>query len=154
MDHAGTDGTEIYGVLVAAAGLRCPARSAETVVQIHGGPEWAPGGRAGSGSWHEWAQMLAIAWLCRAAAQSARGSDGQGTGFARAVGQDWGGADYQDILDGVDLLVKQGIADPARLGIGGWSYGGFMSAWAITHGDRFKAAVIGVRHRPISPSWG
>ena len=47
------------------------------------------------------------------------------------------------ILDGVDMLVAQKIADPSRLGIGGWSYGGFMAAWAVTHGDRFKAAVVG-----------
>lgn len=48
-----------------------------------------------------------------------RGSDGQGTAFARAVGKDWGGADCQDILDGIDMLVAKKIADPARLGIGG-----------------------------------
>lgn len=91
-----------------------------------------------------------------------RGSDGQGTAFARAVGKDWGGADCQDILDGIDMLVGKKIADPARLGIGGRSYGGFMAAWAVTHGDRFKAAIAGaalvdlaamarITARPISP---
>jgi dipeptidyl aminopeptidase/acylaminoacyl peptidase len=59
------------------------------------------------------------------------------------VGADWGGMDYQDILDGVDLMVARHIADPDRLGIGGWSYGGFMAAWAVTHTNRFKAAVAG-----------
>jgi len=134
------DGTEIYGVLVTPPGF-VPGTPAKAVVQIHGGPEWA-WWSGWLGSWHEWAQMLASHGYV-VLLPNPRGSDGQGTGFARAVGSDWGGADYQDILDGVDLLVSQGIADPARLGIGGWSYGGFMSAWAITHGDRFKAAVIG-----------
>ncbi len=134
------DGTEIYGVLVTPPGY-VPGTPVKTVVQIHGGPEWA-WWSGWLGSWHEWAQMLASHGYA-VLLPNPRGSDGQGPGFARAVGQDWGGADYQDILDGVDKLVQDGIADPARLGIGGWSYGGFMSAWAITHGDRFKAAVIG-----------
>jgi dipeptidyl aminopeptidase/acylaminoacyl peptidase len=111
------------------------------VVQGHGGPEWA-WWSGWLGSWHEWAQMLAthgyIVFL-----PNPRGSDGQGTDFARAVGNDWGGMDYQDILDGVEMLVAKKIADPDRLGIGGWSYGGFMAAWAVTHGHRFKAAVVG-----------
>jgi dipeptidyl aminopeptidase/acylaminoacyl peptidase len=51
--------------------------------------------------------------------------------------------DLQDILDGVDLLIARGIADPDRLAIGGWSFGGFMTSWAVTHTDRFKAAVVG-----------
>jgi dipeptidyl aminopeptidase/acylaminoacyl peptidase len=72
-----------------------------------------------------------------------RGSDGQGLQFAEAVKGDWGGGDFQDVLDGVDALIKQQVIDASRLGIGGWSYGGFMSAWAVTHTDRFKAAVVG-----------
>jgi dipeptidyl aminopeptidase/acylaminoacyl peptidase len=54
-----------------------------------------------------------------------------------------GGEDYQDMLAGLDHLVETGIADPARLGICGWSYGGFTAAWAVTQTDRFKAAVMG-----------
>src|SRR6266481_1675404 len=56
---------------------------------------------------------------------------------------DWGGGDYQDVVAGVKDLVDRGIADPKRLGIGGWSYGGYMSEWAITQTDMFKAAVSG-----------
>ncbi|GAA0316671.1 S9 family peptidase [Sphingomonas oligophenolica] len=134
------DGKTIFGVLVTPPGYvrGTPTRM---VVQIHGGPEWA-WWSGWLGSWHEWAQMLAthgyVVFL-----PNPRGSDGQGTDFARAVGDDWGGMDYQDVMSGVDALVAQKIADPDRLGIGGWSYGGFMSAWAVTHGDRFKAAVVG-----------
>ncbi len=134
------DGQTIYGVLVTPPGY-VPGTPTKMVVQGHGGPEWA-WWSGWLGSWHEWAQMLAthgyVVFL-----PNPRGSDGQGTAFARAVGNDWGGMDYQDILDGVDMLVAKRIADPARLGIGGWSYGGFMAAWAVTHGNRFKAAVVG-----------
>jgi dipeptidyl aminopeptidase/acylaminoacyl peptidase len=134
------DGKTIYGVLVTPPGY-VPGTPTKMVVQGHGGPEWA-WWSGWLGSWHEWAQMLAshgyVVFL-----PNPRGSDGQGTDFARAVGNDWGGMDYQDILDGVDMLVARKIADPSRLGIGGWSYGGFMAAWAVTHGDRFKAAVVG-----------
>ena len=134
------DGKTIYGVLVTPPGY-VPGTPTKMVVQGHGGPEWA-WWSGWLGSWHEWAQMLAthgyVVFL-----PNPRGSDGQGTAFARAVGNDWGGMDYQDILDGVDMLVAKKIADPNRLGIGGWSYGGFLAAWAVTHGNRFKAAVVG-----------
>ncbi|WP_052507843.1 S9 family peptidase [Sphingomonas hengshuiensis] len=134
------DGRPVYGVLVTPPG-HVAGTPIKTVVQIHGGPEWA-WWSGWLGSWHEWAQMLATHGYA-VLLPNPRGSDGQGTDFARAIGNDWGGMDYQDVLDGVDMLVAQKIADPARLGIGGWSYGGFMAAWAVTQGDRFKAAVVG-----------
>ena len=56
---------------------------------------------------------------------------------------DWGGGDFKDVMAGADWLVARGIADPNRLGIGGWSYGGYMAAWAVTQTTRFKAAVSG-----------
>ena len=59
---------------------------------------------------------------------------------------DWGGAAYHDLIDGVDELIRQGIADSTRLGIGGWSNGGFMTEWVITHTTRFKAAVAKSAH--------
>ncbi|WP_174296986.1 S9 family peptidase [Sphingomonas bacterium] len=139
------DGMPVYGVLVTPPGYR-DGTPLPTIVQGHGGPEWA-WWSGWLGSWHEWAQMLATHGYA-VLLPNPRGSDGQGTGFARAVGSDWGGDDYRDVLDGVDRLVAQKIADPARLGIGGWSYGGFLAAWAVTHpdpvkGDRFRAAVVG-----------
>ncbi len=72
-----------------------------------------------------------------------RGSGGYGKAFRRANMSDWGGADFHDLMRSVDLVVEQGIADPDRLGICGWSYGGFMTSWAITQTDRFVAASIG-----------
>jgi dipeptidyl aminopeptidase/acylaminoacyl peptidase len=76
-----------------------------------------------------------------------RGSTTYGETFSEAVVRDWGGRDHEDILAGVDKLVDEGIADPDRLFIGGYSYGGFMSTWAIGHTDRFRATVIGA---PVS----
>jgi dipeptidyl aminopeptidase/acylaminoacyl peptidase len=70
-----------------------------------------------------------------------RGSVGRGPEFAEANLGDMGGADLKDILTGVDALVRDGIADDARVAITGGSYGGFMSSWAVTQTDRFAAAM-------------
>ena len=72
-----------------------------------------------------------------------RGSSGYGRKFRYANYQDWGGGDYQDILAGVDHTIAMGVADPDRLGIMGWSYGGYMTSWVITQTKRFKAASVG-----------
>jgi len=72
-----------------------------------------------------------------------RGSSGRGREFAAAVVGDMGGADTHDYLSGIDAMVERGIADPARIGTMGVSYGGFMSAWLVTQDQRFKAAVAG-----------
>ena len=130
------DGRTIYGVLITPPDFK-PGQSYPTVVQVHGGPmgAWWTG-------WLGGAQLLAsngyVVFL-----PNPRGSTGQGWQFAEANRDDWGGGDFQDIMDGVDYLIEQEIADPDRLGIGGWSYGGFMTSWAVTQTDRFKAAVVG-----------
>lgn len=73
-----------------------------------------------------------------------RGSGGYGEAFRGANLDDWGGKDWDDVNAGIDALVARGIADPARLGLMGWSYGGYLSAWAIGHGgERFRAISIG-----------
>jgi dipeptidyl aminopeptidase/acylaminoacyl peptidase len=68
---------------------------------------------------------------------------GHGQAFAASVRADMGGAEWGDVLAAVDAAVERGIADPTRLGIGGWSQGGFLTAWAVTQTDRFRAGVIG-----------
>ena len=134
------DGATIYGVLVTPPDFK-PGQAYPTIVEVHGGPEWA-WWSGWLGSWHEWAQLLAsngyVVFL-----PNPRGSTGQGWKFAEANRDDWGGGDFRDIMDGVDYLVAQKIADHNRLGIGGWSYGGFMTSWAVTQTNRFKAAVVG-----------
>ena len=134
------DGQTIYGVLVTPPDFRT-GQTYPTIVDVHGGPEWA-WWTGWLGSWHEWAQLLAshgyVVFL-----PNPRGSTGQGWRFVEANRDDWGGMDFQDIMSGVDFLIEQKIADPDRLGIGGWSYGGFMTSWTVTQTNRFKAAVVG-----------
>jgi dipeptidyl aminopeptidase/acylaminoacyl peptidase len=69
-----------------------------------------------------------------------RGSSGYGTEFRRANIRDWAGMDYEDLMSGVDQVIKMGVADPERLGVMGWSYGGYMTSMIITKTKRFKAA--------------
>jgi dipeptidyl aminopeptidase/acylaminoacyl peptidase len=111
-------------------------------INVHGGPHsFHPGSRA-------WAEMQSLAGAGYVVLlPNPRGSTTYGESFSEAVVRDWGGRDYEDILAGVDHLVAQGVADPDRLYIGGYSYGGFMSTWAIGHTDRFRATVIGA---PVS----
>lgn len=107
------------------------------VVHVHGGPS-----SAYVDSWGGWTQLLASAGFA-VLEPNIRGSQGRGTAFSDAVVGDMGGKDFQDILRGIDYLIQRGLVDARRLGIIGWSYGGFMAAWAVTQTDRFKAAIMG-----------
>ncbi len=134
------DGTKVEGVLFLPPGYSGEKRY-PAILNIHGGPMWA-WWLGWHGSWHEWAIPLS----CRGFVvllPNPRGSLGYGSGFSRANFNDWGGGDFEDIMAGADFLVDRGYADPGRLGICGWSYGGYMASWAVTHSNRFKAAVVG-----------
>jgi dipeptidyl aminopeptidase/acylaminoacyl peptidase len=72
-----------------------------------------------------------------------RGSSGRGAAYARSIFADWGDKEVADLLAGVDYAVKQGIADPDRLGVGGWSYGGILTDYTIATDPRFKVAISG-----------
>ena len=67
---------------------------------------------------------------------------------------DWGGGDFKDVMATADYLGSSGLADPNRLGIAGWSYGGYMSEWAITQTNRFKAAVSGAGLADLATEYG
>jgi dipeptidyl aminopeptidase/acylaminoacyl peptidase len=130
------DGLEIEAALLKPAGYDGKSKL-PLVALIHGGP---------TGNWQDridtWAQLLAArgyAVFC----PNIRGSSGYGQKFIEMNRGDWGGDDYRDVMKGIEDLVAQGIADPDRLGIGGWSYGGYMAEWAITQTNVFKAAVSG-----------
>ena len=113
-------------------------RSHPLAVNVHGGPHsYHPGSRA----WIELQSVAAAGYVVLL--PNPRGSTTYGEAFSEAVVRDWGGRDFKDIMTGVDELVARGVADPERLYIGGYSYGGFMSTWAIGHTDRFQATVIG-----------
>ena len=72
-----------------------------------------------------------------------RGSYGQGEAFTRANVKDFGYGDLRDVMAGVDAVLKQAPVDPNRMGVAGWSYGGYMTMWTVTQTNRFKAAVAG-----------
>jgi dipeptidyl aminopeptidase/acylaminoacyl peptidase len=134
------DGWEMDGLLVRPPDAR-PDRPLPMVTLVHGGPYARYRERFYLG-WAEWAQWLALAGYA-VLLPNPRGGKGHGEQFAAAARGDVGGADYLDVMAAVDAAVSRGIADPDRLAIGGWSQGGFMSAWAVTQTRRFKAAIMG-----------
>jgi dipeptidyl aminopeptidase/acylaminoacyl peptidase len=83
-----------------------------------------------------------------------RGSHGYGEDFSRACVGDWGGADFRDLMGVVDKLVATGVSDPKRLYVTGYSYGGFMSSWAVGHTDRFAAACVAAPVINLASLWG
>jgi len=130
------DGQEIEAALLLPAGAD-GKQKLPLVAWIHGGPT----GRWGS-SIEIFGQLLAARGYA-VFYPNVRGSSGYGEKFIEMNRGDWGGGDFKDVMAGVQDLIGRGIADPARLGIGGWSYGGYMSEWAITQTNLFKAAVAG-----------
>lgn len=137
-----TDGLEIEGLLSYpvdyAKGQRSPL-----LVSVHGGPAnaWLQSFIGLQSFYGPIAALSARGYAILRC--NVRGSTGRGRAFRRANYRDWGGMDVQDLLAGVDHVISLGIADPERLGITGWSYGGYLTAAAITQTDRFKAAAIG-----------
>ena len=147
-----TDGREIEGVLVYPAGYN-EDRRVPLVVKIHGGPSgvYLQNFQAnGFGSNAQWYAADGYAMLL----PNPRGSSGYGDAAQRDVIEDWGGLDFQDIMTGVDAVIARGIAHPDSLGVMGWSYGGYMTAWTVTQTDRFKAAVNGAGITEPIAMWG
>lgn len=107
------------------------------ILDIHGGPH----GHHGF-TWNRGAHLMAAAGNI-VIAPNPRGSGTYGREYAEKVWGDWGGEDWLDILAVLDSVLERGYADAKRCGIFGYSYGGFMTSWAIGHTDRFKAAVVG-----------
>ncbi len=83
-----------------------------------------------------------------------RGSSGYGTEFSRVIWADWGHRDYEDLMAGVDRLIADGIVDPNRMGVGGWSYGGILTDHVITQTDTFKAAISGASEVLYTSNYG
>ena len=135
------DGMEIEGLLTYPlnyeAGKKYPF-----ILNIHGGP---------AGVFSE--NFIAVSGIYPLAAlaendifilrPNPRGSNGYGLKFREANHRDWGGGDYKDLMAGVDYAISKGWADANKMGVMGWSYGGFMSSWIVGHNNRFKVASIG-----------
>ncbi len=130
------DGTDVHGLLTYPVGY-AKGTKVPLLLRIHGGPNgqdqhslslerqfFAANGYA----------VLAVNY---------RGSSGRGQKFSRSIFADWGNYEVQDLQAGVDHVVKMGVADPDRLGVGGWSYGGILTDYLIASDNRFKAATSG-----------
>lgn len=130
------DGTEVFGLLTYPVGYTKGAK-VPLLLRIHGGPN-AQDQHSFSAERHFFAAngyaVLNINY---------RGSSGRGMKFSRAIAADWGNFEVQDLLAGVDHVVKMGVADPDKLGVGGWSYGGILTDYIIASDNRFKSAISG-----------
>jgi dipeptidyl aminopeptidase/acylaminoacyl peptidase len=135
-----SDGVEIEGILTYPAGYQ-PGVRYPLVVEIHGGPSWQWEDRAML-DWHDWAQMLASRGYA-VLMPNPRGSTGYGHAFQQMLQDDVGGGESRDLVAGALAMVERGIAERERLGIAGWSWGGYLTAWTITQTDIFRAAVMG-----------
>ena len=140
LSYRASDGLDLDGLLVLPPGRTRADGPYPLITVVHGGPDarhadefmLAP---------HPSAQWLATAGYA-VFLPNPRGGIGHGRDFAAAVACSVGGAEWSDIVSGIDLLIAEGVADSGRLGIGGASHGGFMAAWAIGQTDRFKAAMM------------
>ena len=136
------DGMEIEGLITYPLGYESGKRY-PLLVSVHGGPAiaWSQffiGLQSFYGPIAAFAANGYTVLRC-----NVRGSTGYGKAFRRGNYRDWGGKDVQDLLSGVDHVIDLGVADPERMGIVGWSYGGYLTAATITQTARFRAAVIG-----------
>lgn len=137
----GADGLEIEGLLTFPVGY-VKGRRSPMVLIIHGGPAGVfTQNYIGGRSVYPIAAFASQGWAVLRC--NIRGSSGYGRTFRYANYKDWGGKDFKDLMAGVDRVIAMGVADPDRLGVMGWSYGGYMSSWVITQTKRFKAASIG-----------
>lgn len=141
------DGASINGFLVKPpdyqSGKKYPA-----LLCIHGGPVW----QFMNNFMFDWQLFAARGYVVIAA--NPRGSSGRGEKFSTAIYADWGNKDAQDVLAAVDYAVAQGLVDPARLGLGGWSYGGILTNYVIAQDQRFKAAISGSGASNILAGYG
>lgn len=141
------DGTRISGFVVKPPGY-IAGQKYPTLLWIHGGPV------------SQYANSFTLPWQVFASqgyvvvSANPRGSSGRGEAFTTAIYKDWGGKDSEDVLGAVDHVVQQGIADPNRLGVGGWSYGGILTNVVIAKDTRFKSATSGASISNVLAGYG
>ena len=130
------DGTEVHSLLYRPLGVATGTR-APLLLYIHGGPNGQDGYRFDFDRQFFAANGYAVLGV------NYRGSSGRGAAYQRAIFADWGNKEVQDLIGAVDESIRMGVADPQRLGIGGWSYGGILTDYTIATTQRFKGAVSG-----------
>jgi dipeptidyl aminopeptidase/acylaminoacyl peptidase len=137
--HWKSDGYDVQGWLIYPRDFD-PAKKYPMIVEVHGGP-----GAAVQSKWPDsWDFGMALAGSGYFVFQpNPRGSFGQGEAFTRANVRDFGYGDFRDVLAGVDEALRVAPIDANRLGLTGWSYGGYMTMWGVTQTNRFKAAMAG-----------
>jgi dipeptidyl aminopeptidase/acylaminoacyl peptidase len=145
------DGTTVEGMLIYPPG-KFEAKNLPMFTFIHGGPADADGNHF-EADWYQWGILAATnGWLVFE--PNYRGSSGYGDKFLAQIVPAIVSRPGKDILEGVDALIKDGIADPNQLTIGGYSYGGYMTNWLITQSTRWKAAVTGAGAVEHVGNWG
>ena len=141
------DGTGVEGFVTKpsdfVAGKKYP-----TILWNHGGPV----SQFSTGFNREWQVFAGAGYVVVSA--NPRGSSGYGKEFSHAIWADWGHHDFEDVMAAVDHVISLGYADPARLGVGGWSYGGILTDYVITQSDRFKAATSGASETNFIACYG
>lgn len=141
------DGTIVHGYMYKPLDYK-PGVKYPTILRPHGGPVWA-----------YYAEFQDLAQLFAANGYvvlfpNPRGSSGYGQDYCKAIFAAWGDKDYQDDMAFVDYAIAQDIADPDKLGVGGWSYGGISTDFIIGHTSRFKAAISGAGSAEFVSMWG
>jgi dipeptidyl aminopeptidase/acylaminoacyl peptidase len=141
------DGTTVAGYLYKPIDYT-PGKKVPAILRPHGGPVWA-----------YYAEFAHLAQLLAANGYAVlypnpRGSTGYGQKYAHAIFADWGNKDFQDDMAMVDYAIAEGIADPDKLGVGGWSYGGISTNFIVTQTTRFKAAISGAGEFLYSTNYG
>src|SRR5688572_8578430 len=136
VNFKGKDGTDVGGLLTTPVGY-VKGTKVPLLLRIHGGPNSQDAHSFSSERQYFANNGYAVLNI------NYRGSAGRGQKFSRAIWADWGNHEVRDLLAGVDHVVKMGVADPDRLGVGGWSYGGILTDYLIATDTRFKAATSG-----------
>lgn len=146
------DGKEIEGLLTMPLHYE-KGRKYPLILNIHGGPAGAFSEQfIGSPTIYPIAALAEKGYAVLR--PNPRGSSAYGRVFRNANVNDWGGGDYQDLMTGVDHVIAEGIADPNKLAVMGWSYGGYMTNWVITQTTRFKCAAAGAGLSNMPSMWG
>ncbi len=147
LEATSADGTAIDFFLTLPPGF-VEGEPIPTLLRIHGGPV----SQFSNSFSQEWQILAAHGYAVVAA--NPRGSSGRGRDFSRAIFADWGNKDFEDVMAAVDEAIEMGVADPDRLGVGGWSYGGILTNYVITQTGRFKGAISGASEVNYTANYG